>query len=202
MIEVLSKKVVDYLIRSETITDTVDDREFYQYGVEITISSILGLLLVFVIGSVTSNVFECAVFLSTFVPIRQLTGGYHADTYFKCNFTLCIICAALLLVYNVSHDNITPITVIAISLLSIMIIFLTSPIQNKNKPISKDRRTLLKYLGTAITLVYAIIGNILFYFSYHLGLIIVYTLLIICTLILYAIFVERRCKNEESGTRS
>lgn len=200
MIEILSRRVVDYLIRSRAIADTDDDREYYQYGVEITLSSILGLLLVITLGVITSHVFECIVFLATFVPIRQFTGGYHADTYFKCNLTLCIICGSLLLIYSISFNNITPLTVAIISLFSIIVISITSPIEHKSKPISKDRRNLLKCFSTAIAFVYAVVGNVLFYFSYHLGLIIVYTLLIICTLILYSIFAEWRCKNEKSCT--
>lgn len=192
MIEALSRKVVDYLIRSEAIADTDDDREYYQYGVEITMSSILGLLLVIILGVVTSCIFECVVFLITFVPIRQLTGGYHADTYFKCNFTMCMICIILLFIHHISYDNITPLVTTVISLISVIVIYLTCPIENKNKPISTKRRNSLKYLGTAIASVYAIIGNTLFYFSCKLGLVVVYTLLIICTLILYSIFVERR----------
>ena len=49
MIEKLSAKIVNYLLDNKAINDTADDKEFYQYGIEITISSVLNVILILTI---------------------------------------------------------------------------------------------------------------------------------------------------------
>ena len=91
MISKVSSNILNYLIRNEVINDTEEERNYYQYGIEITISSALNFFLVFLIGAVTRNILESIVFMIFFVPIRQITGGYHAKTYFRCNLYLCMM---------------------------------------------------------------------------------------------------------------
>lgn len=39
MINRFSRIILDYLLQSEVIEDSDDEREYYQYGIEITVSS-------------------------------------------------------------------------------------------------------------------------------------------------------------------
>ena len=59
--------------------------EVYQYGIEITISSILNVLLIILFGLIIRDIISAIIFLACIIPLRQLCGGYHASTYFKCN---------------------------------------------------------------------------------------------------------------------
>ena len=47
MISKVSSNILNYLIRNEVINDTEEERNYYQYGIEITISSALNFFLVF-----------------------------------------------------------------------------------------------------------------------------------------------------------
>lgn len=76
MMQVLSKIILNYLIKQEVINNTSEDREFYQYGIEITISSLLNIILVVTLGTIFNAFFESLVFLLCFIIIRQFTGGY------------------------------------------------------------------------------------------------------------------------------
>ena len=87
MISHISEQMLQYLLKSRVINDSDEEKEYYRYGIEITISSLLNIILIIGIGIIFRNVFESIIFLSFFMLIRQFTGGYHADTYFKCNLS-------------------------------------------------------------------------------------------------------------------
>lgn len=55
IIEKVSERVVNYLVTNKMIEDTEDYRNFYRYGVEITISSVLNIVLLLFIGIVSGH---------------------------------------------------------------------------------------------------------------------------------------------------
>ena len=105
MIKKLTNHILSYLISSNAIDDNEETKDYYRYGIEITISSLINILLIIIIGIVSGNALESIVFLACFIPLRQFTGGFHAKTYFLCNFINCIqiyksICDILYCVFN------------------------------------------------------------------------------------------------------
>ncbi len=197
MIQRFSGYIVNYLIRSEVIEDSVDDKEYYQYGVEITVSTIISLLLAFLIGVLTSSVLEVCIFLLSLIPIRQFTGGYHANTYFKCNLWMCILCSLTIFIYHITKEVINVYGLISITIIPIIIIAIFSPIENPNKQITFEKRPKLKLISIIIALLSGLVGNILVALTYEFGLIVLYTLLLVAVLMVVSLLQERRCKHEK-----
>lgn len=83
MIVKLSKLITKVLLNQKSISEK--DIYIYQYGIEITISSLLNIALIVIVSLITNSLFSGLIFLSTFIILRQFTGGYHAESYFKCN---------------------------------------------------------------------------------------------------------------------
>ena len=50
MIESLSNRVLQLLVDAEVINETEEVMEYYKYGIEITISSILNIVIILLIG--------------------------------------------------------------------------------------------------------------------------------------------------------
>ena len=73
MIEKLSQRILQYLLHSGVIEDTNDEKEYYQYGIEITVSSILNVVLILGIGLITWNFFESLIFLLLFILLCYKT---------------------------------------------------------------------------------------------------------------------------------
>lgn len=88
MINHISKIITNFFLQQKSISE--DEKEIYQYGVEITISSILNILLILLLSILVRSVLSGIVFLVCFIYVRRYTGGYHAETYFRCNSALCI----------------------------------------------------------------------------------------------------------------
>ena len=85
----LVSQIVNFITEQDVISDESDVQDFYRYGIEISISSLLNIVLVVIAGILIHHIIESIVFLTLFILIRSFTGGYHADTYFRCNLLMC-----------------------------------------------------------------------------------------------------------------
>ncbi len=197
MISHISELILQYLLKSNVINDSDDDKEYHRYGIEITVSSLLNIILIMFIGILFHSVPESIVFLIFFMTIRQFTGGFHADTYFKCNCLFCISFASVLIMYHFSEGKITVWFSILISILCVAIILLKCPIENINKPIPEHNRKFHKCLAGILGTGYGITGTILIALSNKYGVLIVYTLVLVTLLIIAAIIKDRGCKYAE-----
>ncbi|HFL3544250.1 accessory gene regulator B family protein [Clostridioides difficile] len=83
-----------------------------------------------------------------YCPIRQFSGGYHADNYFRCLLTfIFIILSTILIIENINIDLFKNIIMIIASVSWVGICVLC-PIEHRSNPIS-DREKLV-YKKTAI----------------------------------------------------
>lgn len=197
MIEKLSAKIVNYLLDNKAINDTADDKEFYQYGIEITISSVLNVILILTIGLISGSLIESIVFLLCFIPFRQFSGGFHADSYLKCNTSFCICYILLIALYNLTSEILSTYIAVLISFVCVILIALKCPVENPNKPISDNKKKIHKIISTIFAVSYSTAALTLMSYSYKLGIIVLYTLLLITVLVIIAIFNEWRCKYEK-----
>ena len=78
MIDLLSTRISSKFVQHKIISEDIAD--IYKYGVEITISSIIGFVLTLIIGFIFKSVMQTMIFYIVFVILRSLTGGYHASS--------------------------------------------------------------------------------------------------------------------------
>lgn len=188
--------ILEYLIKSNVIENTDTEREYYQYGIEITVSSLLNIILIISIGALTFSIFESIIFLVCFVLIRQFTGGYHANTYFKCNLTFCISFIAVLVLYYTTAVYLSTYISILITFVCVSVFLVKCPIEHINKPIPNNRKVVYKIVAALLGAVYGAIGTALTAFSNRYGAMVIYTLSLVTVLVIAAIIKERRKNNE------
>lgn len=191
MIQNLGSKIVKYLVHSGAISDTDDEKEYYKYGIEITISSILNIILVLSIGIIAQSIIESIIFLILFIPLRQFTGGFHASSYLKCNISFCTVFTLLLVLYHLTQKYLTSYISILITFVCVAVIILRCPIENKNKPIPDNRKRFHKIMAALLGTVYGVVGTVLTVFSNKYGALVLYTLLLVVILVIAAILCER-----------
>ena len=197
MINRASKLILQYLLKKGVINDSSDEKEYYQYGIEITISSLLNIILIVGIGILFRNVIESIIFLVCFILIRQFTGGFHADTYLKCNCLFCVSFIAVLIMYNTTFDKINIWCCVAISVLCTAIIIVNCPIKHVNKPIPKCKRKFHKFVATLLSIIYGTVGTVMITISNKYGVLVLYTLVLVTVLIICATAKGRGCKYAE-----
>lgn len=178
---------LNFMIKNNVISKDTEEIEFYRYGIEITLSSLINIALVSIIGIVTNYTFESIMFLAVFIIMRSFTGGYHANTYIKCILVTSISFIVLLLMFK-TIKNISLKSIILIAVFQVLIIALLAPIENKNKPI--ENRTVYKIISTVLSVVLSAISIVLIIKGVDLGLIILLTLALVSILIIYARFIK------------
>lgn len=136
MISNLSNIVARYLLRERIIEEK--NLPVYSYGFEIIISTMVGVVLVLLIGLLTSSLVDAIFFYCLFVGLRFFTGGYHADTHLRCKLTL-VLCYLLMLVMERALEPIyTPFLNMGIQIFYMIIVFLLAPVEHLNAPMTDE----------------------------------------------------------------
>jgi len=172
----MSKKISSFFISNNIIKE--EDKEVYEYSLELLLSTILNFAAVIIIAIFTGKILEATLFVLGFVPLRALAGGYHADTHFRCFLILLFTYSVFLVIIFFIPAKLVFATAIIIMLISILLIFILAPVENSNRPFSEKERKTLKKKSRIGILVYAAIvlcltllfSNKIFGFSLAFGI--------------------------------
>ena len=188
MINHISKMITNFFLQQKSISE--DEKEIYQYGVEITISSILNILLILLLSILVRSVLSGIVFLVCFIYVRRYTGGYHAETYFRCNSALCI---TYIIVFFISKGvRVSNYVLLLFLLISFIIVIRYSPVNNIHKRLSEIEKKRYHYLAVTVYIIFSIIGFFIIEFNIFYGKIILLTLLSIALIIIIEIILQGR----------
>lgn len=194
----LVSQIVNFITEQDVISDESDVQDFYRYEIEISISSLLNIVLVVIAGILIHHIIESIVFLSLFILIRSFTGGYHADTYFRCNLLMCTTFILTALANSIFSNKFSLSIIIVLICVTELIVSILGPIENKNKPIDDSKKIKLKITGTAMTSIINCAGLILR--ESYLGTMIIFTTFLIVLLMIAAKVKE--AKIQERGGNS
>lgn len=183
----LVSQIVNFITEQDVISDESDVQDFYRYGIEISISSLLNIVLVVIAGILIHHIIESIVFLTLFILIRSFTGGYHADTYFRCNLLMCTTFILTALANSIFSNKFSLLIIIVLICVTELIVSILGPIENK--PIDDSKRIKLKIIGIVITLIINCTG--LFLSRSYLGTMIILTTFLIALLMIAAKIKER-----------
>ena len=142
MIAQLSKRLTSFFVCRKIINE--EDEAVYEYGLQLLLSTVANGLIALFIAIITGTLLQCVLYLSAFVVMRKTAGGYHANTHLGC----CCILAVVLSCF-ISFIKIVPVDAYILFALfsigfSVITIFLFSPLEHKNKPISSEDKIRLK----------------------------------------------------------
>lgn len=138
MITKAAEKMTNQFIENHLIDEK--QQEVYSYGMELLISTLFSTVLVLVIGAVCSRFWYTVVLMIPFYNIRIYAGGFHAENYVKCFLTfaggyVCILAATEYLIESGWQD-----LIVAASVLSVIMIWKWSPIEDHSRPLSLEER--------------------------------------------------------------
>ncbi len=196
MIEKLAQKIYAYMSRHIKVDPELED--VYKYGIEITISTSLNICLVMVISILLKSPLSGISHLGCLLLLRSFCGGYHADSYLKCNslmvifFVISYIGGRLLVYFSLTDFQLTA----AFLMLGFLPIYAFAPVKNKHKPLTERKAKKCRILSIIIYIILSLLGLSLTFFGYLYGSIIIITLIEISGSVLFEIFRQRRNGNE------
>lgn len=157
----ISSKFVEHNIISKNVKDV------YMYGIEITISSIIGFVITCLIGLLFRMLMQTMLFYVIFILLRSMTGGYHAKTYLKCNFIFSIITLFIVTFSKAAYEMQISFGILTLLFLPSIAIFIwIAPVENVNKPIKAEKRVYWKSISI-VTSVLLYLLSLLLYKSQH-----------------------------------
>lgn len=151
MLRSLSKRIA-FLVCEKT---DLLPLEIYVYGFELIISSIIETGALLLVGFLIGKFVETILFLVSFSSIRFFSGGYHANSYFKCFAVTLVNYFLVLLLYNNLRNfsaNMITVFTLVVFILSLVIFIKFCPVKTTVEQllILKSKKVLLLLLYVPI----------------------------------------------------
>lgn len=197
MISFLSKSIALYLLKKEIIDS--EEQEICEYGFELIIATIIGLILVLLSGMILGELISAVIFYSMFVIVRFFTGGYHANTHLKCKLTLVTCCLFVITMTKILGDECSILGIIIPLFFYIFSVIAFSPVEHINSPMTENLRIRNRKISiiTAIILVSLNLVCFKYYTKYVVASSL--TLFVIADLIIIAKINEGRITDYEKS---
>lgn len=163
------KKITDKIFCAMKNKNIMVDEEVVKYGLEIIFTKVLFAIIIASIGILTKCFLESIIYTITFSLLRQYGGGYHAKTKQKCFVlsVLMLICAIFIIKTAQSFDVFIILEAV-ITLLSVIYIITTAPIDTPNKRLDADElRIYGKRTGITVCILVIILGICLYIKAYR-----------------------------------
>lgn len=190
MITYLSSKLTEYLCRNSIIDS--EKAEIYQYGYEVFISGMIGFIIAGTIGTVSGHFIESLIFLAFFVPLRQLCGGYHADSYLKCNIVFTAVFVAVLAgACFITKAFVLPAGIFCCAF-TFVIMLMLAPIENKNKPLDEEQKVRNRRKCLVITPALSVISLVMNIFNAEFSMTAALTLFSVAVLMIVSKLFNRQ----------
>lgn len=173
-----------------------EKREAYTYGFELFFEKIFFYGIVLTIALLTKTIVFSLLFMISYKMLRQYTGGFHCKTAEMCLAFSVLIYLIILLLY-IAKSNKAEFVLAISSFVSVIIIFIFSPIESVNRPLETNEKKMYRRLSILISAIIALIAIV----SYRLSIPALFystscSLTADAVLILFAL---RRCKNEREN---
>ena len=132
---------------------SLEKKNTFIYSIELLISFMCSTASIIIISSIYGSIIYSLIFMLVFAGIRFFSGGYHAKTYFRCFILTNTVFVVVLIVSHFEKNHGSTLGLLILTWISMLIIAFLSPIQNRNHPLSRKRRT----LNGVVSKLYAII---------------------------------------------
>lgn len=191
MIEKISLKLLGFVERHLAIDDELAD--VYKYGIEISISTVLNILITMAIAFALGNPLCGVTFLVCMILIRSYCGGYHANSYFKCNCMMIVLFSAayfvgkLILYFGIAEFHIMS----SVLMLAFLPIYAFSPVKNEYKVLSEKKAKKCRIISFVLYIIMGLIGLYLISINSLYGSIIIVTLVEVSVAVLVEIYRQK-----------
>lgn len=150
----LSHKIGNDLVKSKVVE--AEDAEIYIYGINQILTSVLNVSSALIIGLIFGVVFEIAVFMTAYIPLRTFAGGYHARTPLRCYIfsVIMLIIVSIGMKYLYIANWVYYIVLAATTI----VVLVLSPVEDRNKPLDEIEHRVYKKRAIFIAATEILIG--------------------------------------------
>lgn len=164
MFEKLSVKITDVFESKGIIQPS--NKEVCAYGLRQLFSTILNAGTMLVIGLLMHMMIEAIVFTTAYIPVRIYAGGFHASTPQRCwAFSAIMLFVALCTAKYMPNKLFWLFTIL--SLIACIVIFLLSPVEDKNKTLDEKEHYVYHFRTSCVLASEIILAFVLYIMRYQ-----------------------------------
>ena len=185
---ILFDKIGNRFVRDGIIAE--EDKELYTFGMQQGMIMLLNIISTIIIGIIFDMVWQSVVFLLAYMPLRSYAGGYHARTQFRCYLISLFITAVALLGMREIHW--TSLTALFSVIISTIIIFLLTPVEDANKPLDASEKIAYKKKTRRILLLEILVTLIFWFINKEISVCCIMVFIILSVMLLLGILNNRK----------
>lgn len=138
MIRYGARKIAVILLKEDIIND--GDKEIYEYGLELLISTVINLLLVLMLSSFFRDIGQGILYFLVLATLRPYAGGFHASSYARCG-TLYSIIFIIIVCFSrfLNNFKINPAMFLLVLLINLCVIRKYAPVLHRNKLTDEEK---------------------------------------------------------------
>lgn len=189
--ERISQSIVDFISRN-MIVDDEEMLDVYKYGIEITLSSVLNFVLIIISSLILRDITAGAVFMVLFIFLRSYTGGYHAETYLRCNIAFVCTFFITYFIAKLFEYIDSDISIFAITAISYIPIWIFSPVKNRHKVLNEKKQKRSRIISTVIYFLSLIMIVLLCLHNIKYGYLLAATDIAVSVLILVEVYMQKK----------
>lgn len=171
-LKLLSLKRISYILAkyiAENKNENHKQKYIYYYSLQIIISTITELTILFLAAWVLGLLKEVIVCLIVLIPIRLYAGGYHASTFGKCILHTLVIIIGTAAISKLASNYYSLILNIIFFTIVIIITLKYAPYDTPNRLIiSKEYRKSLKIKSLVLNIIWFIISTYLLISNFYI----------------------------------
>lgn len=165
MINYISKKMVDRLLRKEMITQ--EDYEIYLFGLSQFLVTLLDVLTCIAVGIVLDSLLQTILFLLAFTGIRSYAGGYHASTPLRC-YALTILMITLSVV-TLKYIEWNVWILSGLLVVASIVILILAPVDTENKPIDDVEYVYFRKMTIKVLAIEVVLAMVCIVLRFEIG---------------------------------
>ena len=152
MIKALSAVISDWLLKEGAVESS--EKGLFEYAAYSLFFGFLPVIIIIVLGSAFSMLYEGLMMIVPFMLIRKFSGGYHLNSPIACFFTsTTILAGALILVAFITNRSNTVHILSGVTLAACTSIFFCSPIDSSARRLSEKEKKVFRYVARTMVLI-------------------------------------------------
>lgn len=148
MLRAIAEEISLRLVANKIIT--IENREFYIYGIELVLNDIFILAAVALIAVLSGTVVPSFAYVVVFCSLRSYVGGYHCKTFLRCFCTSVSLYLSMVLL-NFLVPDLKFIISCIIMAISVPLILVFSPVDYGNASASEAEMKKFRVLSIVLT---------------------------------------------------
>ena len=155
----ITNGITNILIESGTISEK--ERKLYSYCIGGVVEMGANLVLTLLLGVVMGKFAETLLFLVIIIPLRSSAGGFHANNTNSCFVLSILMYLSTIFVAGMISSKLNYIYSIPIFVICSVCILVLSPVDCKNKRLSKAEKAKQKKICIFIILIISIVFSVM-----------------------------------------